>query len=84
MPEQEIPAEALDPAQLIVSPTAAAIMAAAQPQLGALAMPQPVASPSSLPSPVAGIPVSLPAGKCYSILKKWQGVGKFSCAPSVI
>ncbi len=63
MPEQEIPAEALDPAQLIVSPTAAAIMAAAQPQLGALAMPQPVASPSSLPSPVAGIPVSLPAGK---------------------
>ena len=56
---QEVVPEGLDQAQLLtLNPTAAAIMAAAQPQLGALAMPQPVASPSALPQPVA-VPISM-------------------------
>ena len=56
---QEVVPEGLDQAQLVaINPTAAAIMAAAQPQLGALAMPQPVASPSALPQPVA-VPISM-------------------------
>ena len=57
---QEVVAESLDQAQLVaLNPTAAAIMAAAQPQLGALtAIPQPVASPSALTQPVA-VPISI-------------------------
>ncbi len=49
--------EGIDPSQLVpLNPTAAAILAAAQPALTAI--PQPVASPTAVPQPVA-VPISM-------------------------